>query len=174
MNWKTDINHGKSIPAINWTALMKYAIKLRDPQSAEPSNTRTCHIHPSYNMGGLHLVRALEFDDGTKWVARIQLHQCTSDSKKRLLHEVQTLSLLRERTDIPVPEIFGYEISGDIIGRSFMIMEFVPGSTAMDAFGGWKVHNGEIPLRFKSAFSRSIAKIHVSVVNVRPCGMSTD
>ncbi|KAJ5561452.1 hypothetical protein N7461_000213 [Penicillium sp. DV-2018c] len=46
-------------------------------------------------------------------------------------------------------------------------MDFIPGSTAMDAFGGWKVHHDEIPLRFKAAFSRSIARIHVAMSDIR-------
>ncbi|KAF9238315.1 hypothetical protein DTO027I6_8420 [Penicillium roqueforti] len=140
---------------------------LRGNQRMEVLSTRSCHIPPSYHMGGVHLVRVLEFEDGMKWVARIPLGQCTSDTKKRLLHEVHILSLLRERTEIPVPKVFGYETNGNIIGRAFMIMELIPGSTAMDAFGGWEVHNGEIPARFKSAFCRSIAEIQVAMSEIR-------
>ncbi|KGO54606.1 Aminoglycoside phosphotransferase [Penicillium expansum] len=86
-------------------------------------------------MGGLHLARILEFDDGTKWVARIQQHKLTSELEKRLLHEIHTLSILHEQTDVPVPEVYGYETNPDVIGRAFMIMEFIPGNTGTDFTG---------------------------------------
>lgn len=56
----------------------------------------------------------------------------------------------------------GYDSSGKGIGRAFMLMEFIAGSTAMDAFGGWEVHRGEIPAEFKTSFAQRIARIQVS------------
>lgn len=60
---------------------------------------------------------------------------------------------------MPVPGVYGYDASGRIIGRAFMLMEFIPGSTAMDAFGGWDVHKGEIPAEYKEYFARQIARV---------------
>lgn len=158
-NWQNDISQEDSIHPINWAAFQDYAINIK--RSQNPSLANTCHIPPTYNKGGLHLVRLLVFNDDTKWIARIQLRECTPNSKERLLHEVHTLSIVRERTDIPVPEVFGYEASGETIGRAFMLMEFVPGNTGMDSFGGWHAHHGEIPAQFKGVFSRDIARIQV-------------
>jgi hypothetical protein len=161
LNWHADISQDSSIPAIDWSALQRHAIHTRQSLGQNPI-TSNCHIPPFYNKGGLHLVRLLEFDDKTKWIARIQLHEWTPDSEKRLLHEIHTLSILKERTDVPVPVVFDYDASGKIIGRAFMLMEFIPGSTAMDAFGGWKVHHGEIPAEYKESFTQRIARIQVS------------
>lgn len=161
LNWNPDITQDPSIPPINWTALQDYALDLRRTQCQNPSITHTCHIPPIYHKGGLHLVRLLSFNDDTTWIARIQLHECTPSSRKHLFHEIHTLSIIREQTDIPVPEVFGYDSSGEIIGRAFMIMEFIPGSTAMDSFGGWKVHNGEIPSEYKESFLWDTARIQV-------------
>jgi aminoglycoside phosphotransferase (APT) family kinase protein len=33
---------------------------------------------------------------------------------------------------IPVPEVYGYETNPDLIGRAFMIMQFIPGNTGTD------------------------------------------
>lgn len=115
-------------------------------------------------MGGLHLARILEFDDGTKWVARIQQHKLTSELEKRLLHEIHTLSILHEQTDVPVPEVYGYETNPDVIGRAFMIMEFIPGNTGTDFTGPGSVH---IPPQFKAKFYHEIARIHASIANLR-------
>lgn len=160
VNWHADITHDSSMPAIDWAALQQYAIQVHQSldQTSKASN---CHVLPIYNNGGLHLVRLLEFEDGTKWIARIQIHEWTPDSEKRLLHEIHTLSILKERTDVPVPAVFGYDASGKFIGRAFMLMEFIPGSTAMDAFGGWDVHHGEIPAEYKARFAQRIARIQV-------------
>ncbi|KAJ5181312.1 hypothetical protein N7472_011272 [Penicillium cf. griseofulvum] len=64
-------------------------------------------------MCGLHLSRILEFNDGHKWIARIQLHELNNECKKRFLHE---------QVNVPVREVFGYETNPDLIGRAFMIM----------------------------------------------------
>ncbi|KAK4868590.1 hypothetical protein LT330_006792 [Penicillium expansum] len=170
LNWKTEIEGDNQVPKINWTALQEFAINLKN-NKIERSTTKTCHIPPIYNMGGLHLARILEFDDGTKWVARIQQHKLTSELEKRLLHEIHTLSILHEQTDVPVPEVYGYETNPDVIGRAFMIMEFIPGNTGTDFTGPGSVH---IPPQFKAKFYHEIARIHASIANLRAtAAMST-
>ncbi|KAJ6131795.1 Aminoglycoside phosphotransferase [Penicillium samsonianum] len=171
LNWKTDIENDNQVPKINWTALQEFAISLRNSKD-DSSTTKTCHIPPIYNMGGLHLAIILEFDDGTKWVARIQRHKLTSELEKRLLHEIHTLSILHEQTDVPVPEVFGYETDPDLIGRAFMIMEFIPGNTGTDFMGP---HSFHIPSQFKTKFYHEISRIHASLSQTPepPAAMST-
>ena len=167
LNWKLDIHKESSIPQINWDALKAYAISIKRTQDQCTGIARSvkCNIPPIYSMGGLHLVRVLALEDGTKWVARIELHEQTSESRTLFLSEKHTLCLIREKTDIPVPRVFGYDSSPDRIGRAFMIMEFIPGSTAMDAFGGPDFHGGKIPLQHKAKFHRDIAYIQVHANN---------
>ncbi|KGQ00994.1 hypothetical protein PAAG_12302 [Paracoccidioides lutzii Pb01] len=101
LNWKTGIAKEPSLPPVKWDALKRYAVKLKRMQSEDPTCSITCNLLSEYNMDGLHLVRLLEFNGNTRWIARIQLHECNSESIKRLLHEVHTLALIRERTCIP-------------------------------------------------------------------------
>lgn len=119
-------------------------------------------------MDGLHLVRILVFEDQTKWIARTQVHGGSRHSKSLLLHEMHTLAVIRERTKIPVPKVLGYEINQEKIWRAFMIMEFIPGSTAMDAFGGWDTHHGEIHPEHKAKFCNDIAHIQVAPILLSP------
>lgn len=105
LNWHADITHGSSIPEIDWAALQQYAIDVHQSLVQTPKASN-CHILPIYNKGGLHLVCLLKSEDGTKWIARIQLHEWTADSERRILHEVHTLSILKERTDVHVPVVF--------------------------------------------------------------------
>lgn len=112
-------------------------------------------------MGGLHLVRRLNFQDGTLWVARIQKPE--SKSTERLLQEIHTMAVVRERSDIPVPKVFAYEADcNNAVGSPFMFMEFIPGDTAMNSFGGYHVHKGETPPQFKVKFHAEMADIQVS------------
>ncbi|KAJ5048784.1 hypothetical protein NUH16_007293 [Penicillium rubens] len=163
LNWKTDIDNDKEVPKINWTALQEFVINLRNSKSEKPT-TRNCHIHEKYNLGGLHLARILEFDDGMKWIARIQLHKLTSELEKRLFHEISTLSILHEQTDVPVPEVYGYETNPDLIGRAFMIMQFIPGNTGTD-FTSFR--SKDIPPQFQAKFYHEMARIHAAISTIR-------
>jgi hypothetical protein len=163
LNWKTDIENDEEVPKINWTALQEFAINLKNSKSEKPT-TKNCHIYEKYNLGGLHLARILEFDDGMKWIARIQLHKLTSELEKRLFHEISTLSILREQADVPVPEVYGYETNPDLIGRAFMIMQFIPGNTGTD-FTGFR--SKDIPPQFQAKFYHEMARIHASLTTSR-------
>ncbi|KAI6349067.1 hypothetical protein MCOR25_010722 [Pyricularia grisea] len=46
-------------------------------------------------------------------------------------------------------------------------MEFVPGDTVMDSFGGYEVHRGQIPQHHKPSFVRQVAKLQVEMASVR-------
>ncbi|KAI5464388.1 hypothetical protein BGZ63DRAFT_451628 [Mariannaea sp. PMI_226] len=156
LNWKnTDISKDRCLPIINWDALQDYAISLRPaPCDNEPP---TCSLLPQYNMGGLHIIRILQFNDGARWVARIQLHSGSDESAKRLLHEVHTLSVIREHGRVPVQRF----------GVAFTLMEFIPGDSAMESFGGWHAHRGKIPLQYKSKFYHQVAQMQTDLASIR-------
>ncbi|KAF2753263.1 hypothetical protein EJ05DRAFT_458272 [Pseudovirgaria hyperparasitica] len=167
LNWKTNIDSECLPSPIDWKALEEYAISFKRKRSNYDGEI-TCNVSAEYNMGGLHVVRRLDFQDGTTWVARLQLQKATPESLERLLNEVHTIQVIRERSRIPVPELFTYEASDDnAVGVAFMIMEFVPADTAMDSFGGWPVHRGKIPAPFRRKFYTGMAKIQVELASVR-------
>ncbi|KAF1816048.1 hypothetical protein P152DRAFT_491930 [Eremomyces bilateralis CBS 781.70] len=112
-------------------------------------------------MGGLYIVRRLDFDDGTSWIARLQHKQPTREFLQRLIHEIHAIEVLRGRSKIPVSEIFAYEASNNVAGVAFMIMEFIPADTAIDSFGSYFVHRGKTPPQFKDKFYCAMAGIKV-------------
>ncbi|SPQ26006.1 06ecb864-72aa-450f-b88f-6fcf323cebfd [Thermothielavioides terrestris] len=119
-------------------------------------------------MGGLHVVRRIDFDDGHRWVARLQLEPPTPESSLRLQNEVDTLAAVRAKSKIPVPRVFAHDASGEVgVGVVFMLIEFVPGDTAMDSFGGWDARKGETPARFKDKFHAALADIQVEMASIR-------
>jgi hypothetical protein len=61
-----------------------------------------------------------------------------------------------------VPQIYGYELDdANPVGAAFILMEFLPGSSAMDAAGGYDVHRGRVPVEWRGAFYREMASIQV-------------
>lgn len=76
------------------------------------------------------------------------------------------MTVARERSDIPIPEVYAHEISCAVSGAPFILMEFIPGDTAMDSFGGYDMHRGEIPQQFR-------AKSHAVMADVQVCHLRT-
>jgi hypothetical protein len=167
LNWKTDISTEDSLLSpIDWNALEEYAIGVKRKQSDDDTGNVTCQLSAEYSIGGIHIVRRLDFDDGTSWVARLSQQKDSSPiSLERMLQDVHTTRVVHERSKIPVPKIFAYEASDDnAIGVAFMIMEYIPADTAMDSFGGFSTHRGEIPPQFKEKYYNAMAEIQVSSI----------
>jgi aminoglycoside phosphotransferase (APT) family kinase protein len=168
LNWKTDdINQNNSLSHINWPALTRYATTTR--RQRDGVDNSPCQLSPEYNMGGLHVVRRIDFADNVRWLARLQLKPPTPASSLRLLTEVHTMAAVRSMSQIPVPEVFAYDAAGKEsgVGAAFMLMEFVPGDTAMDAFGGWETHKGETPAQYKGKFHEALADIQTEMASIR-------
>lgn len=145
------------VKATNWDALCFYASTL--------NNSIECRILPNITNGQFHLVRLLEFEDQSRWIARIQLRESTEILAKELQREVDAMAIVRERTNVPVPQVFGYETNdSNPVGVAFILMEFLPGNVAMDADGGYETHNGEIPTQHKTHFYNEVAQIQVNIL----------
>jgi hypothetical protein len=72
LNWvTTDINAERSLGPVDWKALQEYAINVKRKHTRNHDVQTACQLSSEYNIGGLNLVRRLDFQDGTSWVARI-------------------------------------------------------------------------------------------------------
>lgn len=115
--------------SINWEALCQYASKL--------NNNEPCTMDSQTTMGGRNLVRIILFKSGTRWIVRFRMpssHIDEFDTANRVLQsEVDCMQLVREQTSVPVPTVFGYNAdSENEIGGSFILMECLPGNTAVN------------------------------------------
>jgi hypothetical protein len=111
-----------------------------------------------------NIVRLLEFSNKNCWVARIHIRRNSSAlvSRTKLETEISTMRFIKEHSDLPVPRVFAYEVDDkNLVGAAFILMELLPGSVAMDALGGYEVHRGVIPRKYRENFYRSVAKCHV-------------
>ena len=168
LNWKTTppIDHLPSLNFINWPPLAIYASTTRHKLDGISSPS---HLSPEYTMGGLHVVRRINFADGTQWLARVQRKKPTAELREKMRGEVATMQVVRARSQIPVPRVYAWDDNGTVskVGAGVMLMEFVLGNTAMDSFGGWDIHRGELPDGAKQRFLGQMAGVQVEMAGVR-------
>lgn len=151
----------RCIKSLNEDALVAYAAACKGVD---------CQLLPETTMGGLHLIRLLQFTDGVKWIARIQLDASTKESAARLRSEIGTMDLIREQSTIPIPKVYGYQLfDSNSTGVAFMLIECFSGNAAMDLGGGYEAHRGSIPSERKLDFFRAIAEIQVRPLKVCDC-----
>lgn len=141
------------IKRTDWTAICKIASLAR--------NSRRCTARPEYTYGGSSLARLLEFDDGTFWIARIQLARSTSQTSYRAQIDVDTMAFLRNCTKTPVPQVFASKTDDqNSTGVAFLLLEFFSGNTAYDESRLYN-NGANIPHQFQETFYSSTAMAHV-------------
>src|SRR5690606_376807 len=106
---------------------------------------------PDIGLGYNHMVRIIDFADGNRWVARLQMPPLSNTVSKTALEtktkcEFNTMSLLQERTSIPIPKVHAVEAHSQCdVKAAFMLMDCLEGNVGMDL--GMK-----IPPEHKKAF----------------------
>lgn len=143
----------KCMKRTNWTAICNAASRARMSQPCTP--------RPEYTGGRSSLARLLEFEDGTLWIARIQLEKSSPQSSCRAQIDIDTMAFLRSHTDAPVPRVFAWEVDDqNAADVAFVLLEYLAGKTAYDES---RMYNNEalIPLPFQGTFYKSMAKVHV-------------
>ncbi|RAL16218.1 phosphotransferase family protein [Aspergillus homomorphus CBS 101889] len=169
LNWKDSdyyLRHPASqhardacVARVDWDALCTYASSI--------NQGKPCSLLPDSTMGGVHLIRLVNFED-TQWIARIQLEPATPATASGLRAEIDAMELVRARTTIPVPQVFGYKVDDtNPVRAAFTLMGFLPGSSAMDADGGYDVHHGSILPERRDTFYREVAGIQVQLASIR-------
>jgi isoamyl acetate esterase len=113
--------------------LEKVPLLTRTQQDKTVDPNLECTIDPTlFTHGFNNIVARVLFSDGVCWVARIQ-HSAVDASKARrntidVLSEIATLRTAKDRTSIPVPDVFAYNVlSSNEVGYPYMLMEHLPG-----------------------------------------------
>ncbi|PQE06257.1 aminoglycoside phosphotransferase protein [Rutstroemia sp. NJR-2017a BBW] len=147
------------LASVNWHYLREYAIRKR--------NGINCILLPDIGLGYNHMVRIIEFADDARWVARLRMPPLAKSGshdealKTRMKCEINVISLVRQKIDIPVPQIHAFEVEDDSsIKAPFMLMDCLEGNIGMDL-------GMELPPEHKKAFLSNLAKIHVQLSAVQ-------
>ncbi|KAK9773057.1 hypothetical protein AB5N19_05763 [Seiridium cardinale] len=163
LNWAPASPVNEYLARINWQELCSRASRL--------NQGHRCAALDLVNAGLNHVIRILEFQDSqhTRWVVSIP-KDGPCETKKRnfgLRAEVDVMMLLNEK-GLSIPRIFDYELNADNpVGAAFILMEFLPGNVAMDAFGGWESHRGLLPLEYRPKLYSGIATLQKKLASVR-------
>ncbi|KAL1897921.1 hypothetical protein Sste5346_003773 [Sporothrix stenoceras] len=166
LNWKEtiydpDASLRKAMQRTDWPALCRLATSLRGGVPCKPLDTTTNGLN--------NMARLLQFDDSVLWVARIAMRPPEVASAK-LRSEVDTMRWIHESSGLPVPKVFASETEvgpRNVAGVPFVLMEFLPGNTAMDSNGGYDVNRGVIPEALRPQFYRQVAAFHVQMTSLR-------
>ena len=137
---------------IKWDALCLYASSLKGNEA--------CTLDPQIAMGGRNVVRILNFANGARWIARIRLPPVDQEANRLVQGEVDCIKLVRERTGIPVPDIYGYSADADLIGAPFILMEALQGNAAVD------LNDRLIHPEHKTSFYRSLAEYQAEMSSI--------
>ena len=117
--------------------LCSIAVKLRSSSAEEVQEngqTLTCSIDSTkFASGYHHVVVELKFSDSKYWVARIRLPTNPIHNKHvedSILNEITTINLVSSRTSIPVPKVYGFDVSiTNPFGFRYILMEALSGHT---------------------------------------------
>jgi hypothetical protein len=155
------------IEFICWDALSDAAERFRN---------KPCKFGPQYGFGARHVVRELVFDDDIHWIARVTLPKMNSSTEENnvsnlisfswttasaaaMQSEIDTMSFVREYTDIPVPHVFFYDITAtNQVRAPYMFMECIRGDSAIDITGN------DIPAQYHAKYISAEASIVVTII----------
>jgi hypothetical protein len=106
----------------------------------------------------------LEFQDGSHWIARVQMLKSSPDTIRTLRNEIDIIGFLITHTKALVPQIFAFELNDqNLTMSSFVLLEFFPGNTAIDEARHYDITDGGlIPEQFWQPFYFLMAATHVS------------
>ncbi|OCL11280.1 hypothetical protein AOQ84DRAFT_229648 [Glonium stellatum] len=144
--------------SVDWQALLNYAANVR--------NGMECTLLSHIGLGHNHMVRIIRFMDDVQWIARLRLPslkdgETFSDIAKSMECEASTIALVRQRTRIPVPEVYAFESDSNCsVKTPFMLMECFNGNVGMDL-------GMEVPPEHQQNFFKDLAEIHVELSTIQ-------
>ncbi|PLB47162.1 hypothetical protein P170DRAFT_448837 [Aspergillus steynii IBT 23096] len=111
--------------------------------------------HPSRLDGGFmngsyNVCQKFVFDDGTIWILRLPRARSVAPeyADEKVAMEVEALRLIREKTSIPVPEVYAWGLAREnTLGLGpFILMSFINGICLNDLFNIDFDHIGSLPM----------------------------
>lgn len=99
-----------------------------------------CRLNGGFQNGSYNVGQQVVFDDGVTWFLRLPRASSVSPEYRdeKVAMEVEALLLIREKTSIPVPEIYAWGLAeeNELGLGPFILMEFINGICLNDVFGG--------------------------------------
>lgn len=150
------------LSSANIAHLKKRAINSRRRhQKILPSDIECSVNLTSFAAGFNNLVLQVAFSDNINWIARVPYRTLDDNTKTSLLSEIATMKIVRQRTSVPVPRVFDFELSvHEPFGHPYVLMEYLDGHTLHDGLAE------SIPQQYHSKVAKQFANVFVELQNL--------
>ena len=152
--YEEDVNRfGKILRAMNLDNIPDFASTVRRSghrstgnipiQNLPQPGSIDCKVIYPPLCGSFHVVFAIEFADGVKWMLKISANGDHFDSvaAAALVSEARTMQMLKTETSIPVPAVYAFDTSSDnALSCPFLLMEKLCGTPL-----SYEWFNSEVP-----------------------------
>ncbi|KAI9888209.1 MAG: hypothetical protein M1814_001090 [Vezdaea aestivalis] len=150
------------LSSANFKHLKMFAMDSRRRHQKDLPPDIECGINlTQFATGFNNLVLELAFSDNIYWIARIPYRTIDENARTSLLSEIATMNFVHERTSIPIPRVFDYEMSKDEpFGYPYVLMEYL---------GGHELDNGlakSIPQQYHPKVAKQLANVLVELQNL--------
>jgi aminoglycoside phosphotransferase (APT) family kinase protein len=158
--------------------LEKRAIVSRRRHQTDLPPDVACRIDPSrFTSGFDNLIVELAFSDKVYWwVAQMSYRNVDTETKISLLSEIATMKIIRQRTSIPVPLVFDFEMSTDQpFGYPYILMECLAGRSLDNgiALSTPPQHHTKVAKHFANVFAE-LQKLTFDRIGRLWCGENAD
>lgn len=189
-NLDRESKHAKQIEELLFNADFGYlcsralAIRLKGHSSGAKESQHgeyTCSVDPTkFAYGTYNVALEIAFSDSVCWIARVRLPyegEEEAQVERDMLSEIATIRLGKEKTTVPVPQIFGNDVNGtNPLGYRYILMEALPGRVLDSTFS--KAVQRYIRRRsLNSLRSILISSVRCDLIRLGVCGVgqrSTD
>lgn len=153
----------------NFPLLCDTAVQLRSSLAkAVQANgqTLTCSVDSTkFASGQNNVVVELRFSDSEYWIARIRLPTdpiYDADVEASMRSEITTMKLVSSRTSIPIPKVYGFDVSTpNPFGFRYILMEALPGHIPEQSF------SKSVPQRRWDKVAEQFADYYFQLSNLR-------
>ena len=147
------------------------ALMSEYPPSASTITPIPCKVDPNPARGSYNLIFFIDFDDGKRWVLKLPASghpRCWDDFAARALEsEAFTMRWIKEKTTIPVPEVYGFDTCMDnAIGCPYIMMQYIKGQSMYQGWFNPQVSPASLE-QFRARALQTIAAAMVQLHNFR-------
>ena len=150
------------LSSANFSHLKKCTIDSRRRHQINLPPDIDCSINlTQFATGFNNLVLEIAFSDNTYWIARIPYRTVDDNTKTSLLSEIATMNIIRQRTSIPIPRIFEFEMSMEgSFGYPYVLMEYLGGRQLDDGLAK------AIPQQYHTKVAKQFANVFAELQNL--------
>lgn len=126
-----------------------------------------CQIKPESLTGSFHILYQIEFSDNVRWLLKVPANGYKDGfdklSASSLRAEALTMRLIKRKTTIPIPEVYGFDDTCDnLISCAFIMMEHITGQPLQDVW----FNQNDAPELVEQHRSRALQDIAKSMIQL--------